>query len=733
MTDTTKTKSLSNSHAFIAWQKGFCKKHLSSSDWEERFVMSRINSESLSLSRDDQRFLRKNSVDRERVKELTLISIRSHYPFIPMKHRELGYTARELFAKLKQPECETVTYDYDETKCFRYSHSQFGRGFKNNKVVCIPRSSDKSKKINNLPNYFTEKNRLQTSYQNNKFRKDLTPSQIWSSEEGLVEIVTPLIEDEEGVNAYSIRKEFESFRSESSLMPVTFYRWISSNLKSRRILDVDPRWGEFLISNISRESDVESYIGVQPLKSLETCYNSAVKNLSESPDKYSFIDKPFDELILENLESGRKSRGLHKEISEKTFDTIFFSAPAFSKECSKELSVKNGHPENFLPTEKYSIHNDWVANYIYKTCEKAWGALETGGYLIFKTDDSFNVKIGQSELMNVGGEKLLSDSHLQKKNFSNVEPSILLITALLKNCNYIGHMPYSSKPDKVNLGSSDTVSLYIWKKRMGENKEDVTNAVKILELKYSSIFNKLRDLSAKEDGNVDRENECVILEEPKTLETPSCVSASHVLKENDVDDGVEIIFDNNFRGIETLDSKPLDDIVRDAKAIKTQATKQRKNQHDSEVTFNDEYNKQPYPTKQELEKLPKNDLKLEMENQGYAKVRSTSTKKEIVDYIMTKMETQSSEDMKKYLPNLYSIVEKRVDKEENGDKKTGEILGKVLGLSREEPQIDHVDQSCEDRLENIDYLKDVMDKMNEEDKESVTVEEEPDIYSWLSS
>lgn len=680
MTEENKMTNNHQSHSELAWEKGLKKDHLSQSEWDERFVLSRINSEHISLDDIDIKHLKNNGVSSDRVEGLAISAIKSFYTKIPLKHREYHYTAEELFSRLEDSPVLTINNSnkyVNHGNVFKNSEAMNNIGYRGDKVFCTLKDYDRQKKLDLLPDFFVEDNRMKCSKQNSRFVKDMTPEDIWSSREGLERIVKPIIRDGESLDTHAIRAELETYSSESELIPISMCRWLCSKFRAKRILDINPRWGEFMLSSMTREDSIESYTSVQFIDSVRESFNKSISQLSKDKNKYRIVNCQFEELILSDSQSGVKTRGIVDDVSEDTFDFVYASYPAYGSESTKKLCEINKFNYSLHPDERFSKHDEWIFGHVVSSCVKAWEPLEIGGCLVFNVKDSEGIKTGEAEMITKNGKRVYSDDHLPKKNYSNIEPCVLVLSVLLKNSEYLGYIPFANRIEKINSKKDNPIVNHVWKKRDYPGKQ-IDDYSKVLEKKYPSLYKRLQ-VKTEKNKNTDSGKDFIVLETPKTLDTPACISKSHIIEEKQVDNGVELVFDNNFSGVEKLKSSSFDEIISDAAAIKTQAVKTKARCQESLGGFSDEQNILPLPTKSEIEKLSKAELKHEIGNQGMLQLKSSSSKKEMVDYLYDGMIVKDPASLKRYCGSLFSLVSRRVDKGETRKTDTDK-LAEILGI-----------------------------------------------------
>ncbi len=138
-------------------------------------------------------------------------------------------------------------------------------------------------------------------------------------------------------------------------------------IKPKKILDFSSGRGARLLSALSREDQIDLYVGVDPDDRVHTIYNEIVKKFSKSPNKYKFVNLPFEDY----------------EVEDK-FDLVFTCPPYFDTEIYNNDDTQS--------INRYTELDSWLKNFLFKAIDKSWDSLNEGGYLMLAINDSRCVK-----------------------------------------------------------------------------------------------------------------------------------------------------------------------------------------------------------------------------------------------------------------------------------------------------------------------------------------------------
>jgi hypothetical protein len=201
--------------------------------------------------------------------------------------------------------------------------------------------------INNITDYFTEECRVKTC---RREHKELTPYEFFIKNRDYIYRVLDSEEPEK------INKYIEQKYSPCSNYKLTYLLKILQHFKPKRWLDMSAGWGDRLCA--AYLSGVEEYYGIDPSDCLHPYYQEIVKWFSE---------RGYNTKVTLVKDRAEKSFDF-----KESFDFIFTSPPFFTYELYDEQN-------QLQSTNMYKNIDSWLNNFLFKTIDIAWEALENNG------------------------------------------------------------------------------------------------------------------------------------------------------------------------------------------------------------------------------------------------------------------------------------------------------------------------------------------------------------------
>jgi 16S rRNA G966 N2-methylase RsmD len=215
------------------------------------------------------------------------------------------------------------------------------------KHLIILDDHEKTKRLNSLTDYFSEKCRLQCK----KYNRAKTPHQLF------IEIGESIRRKARSKADYHERltSHFYEGGHYCQLFRITVIRQLYMHFKAENILDFSAGWGDRLIAACSLG---KRYTGVDPSACMKPVYEEIIAKCAADKSKYTMINQPFEELDLKSLES--------------SFDFIFSSPPFFKLETYVDDYQQS--------TAKYPELQDWKERFLYVLIRKCEAYLRPNGY-----------------------------------------------------------------------------------------------------------------------------------------------------------------------------------------------------------------------------------------------------------------------------------------------------------------------------------------------------------------
>jgi len=145
--------------------------------------------------------------------------------------------------------------------------------------------------------------------------------------------------------------------------PIFVILSIYCTFKPRDVLDMSSGWGDRLMGAMIYNNC--NYTGVDPNSMLHPRYIKMIETFrTKSEHKYEMLESSFENVIL-----------------KKKYDLMFSCPPYFITE-----EYSDDKNQSFL---KYSNNLDmWLSKFMYKSIDKIWTHLKTGGFLVIVINDT---------------------------------------------------------------------------------------------------------------------------------------------------------------------------------------------------------------------------------------------------------------------------------------------------------------------------------------------------------
>lgn len=231
---------------------------------------------------------------------------------------------------------------------------------KNNDIYIYDEFS-KTKELNKLTDYFTEKIRVLC-----KFGTLKSPKEYWQNNKNKI------------INLYKTNK-YENLNDTIQLnyklcnnFRVSVIITILQIFKPTKYLDISSGWGDRLIGSILYDK-LQIYCGCDPNKKLHKYYNQIIKKFKKTKEKYVLIESGFETAKLPNIK----------------FDFCFSSPPFFDLE--KYSSYKNDS------LTKYNTIELWTNEFLIKSIYKVHKYLKKNSYFILyiNNNEYINSKLNE--------------------------------------------------------------------------------------------------------------------------------------------------------------------------------------------------------------------------------------------------------------------------------------------------------------------------------------------------
>ena len=218
--------------------------------------------------------------------------------------------------------------------------------------------------LNNLTDYFTQKERIKCNFKNN-----ISPLEYYKKNKNNLQQIYPKDLNEYNKfidNLFYNCKFCNNFRISVCLTVLNMF-------KPTKWLDISAGWGERLISAIlysNYNKKFQKYLSADPNPSLHKYYNKIIKTFNKSKDNFKVIQDGFEYINIDDK-----------------FDLVFTSPPFFDTEIYSD-------DEHDSLTRLNNI-KDWYNNFLMVSVKKASNYLIEGGFLILYIelfDKEYNTK-----------------------------------------------------------------------------------------------------------------------------------------------------------------------------------------------------------------------------------------------------------------------------------------------------------------------------------------------------
>lgn len=181
------------------------------------------------------------------------------------------------------------------------------------------------------------------------------------------EIVSHCVSNYKQITAKDIRESVYRSHYECTEFRVTHICAFIDLWHPKNILDFSSGRGARLIGALSREDQIDRYVGVDPDPHVHPIYDQMIARFAKTPGKFCMIQAPFesDEIKV-----------------TADYDLVFTSPPYF------DLEIYNNDPAQSIV--KYPGLKEWLEKFMYPSLTKAWRALRSGGRLALILNDPAN-------------------------------------------------------------------------------------------------------------------------------------------------------------------------------------------------------------------------------------------------------------------------------------------------------------------------------------------------------
>jgi len=167
---------------------------------------------------------------------------------------------------------------------------------------------------------------------------------------------------------------------------------------AKKIIDLSSGWGDRLLASISKQDDIELYIGIDPNKSLFKGYNKMIEDLCEkkNKNKYFLINSGAEQVEYNNFEND--------------IDMIFWSPPFFNIE-----TYTKDDNQSIMVYNKYS---EWEDYFLIHVINLATNKLKVNGVLVLYLG-GINYKTFFNKMNNISKLKYLGDIHIYSEKIKS--------------------------------------------------------------------------------------------------------------------------------------------------------------------------------------------------------------------------------------------------------------------------------------------------------------------------
>ena len=279
--------------------------------------------------------------------------IRDHFPF--MKYWIPEETLDTMFQNVKNYRAEWVEQRYRVNTLTIPSAKLQYRG----KPLLLKNEHGDYLKYNLLVEWFAEHIRLLAR------RFNQTENILTFYKNHTTAIVRHCIENYKQITAKDIRESVYRSHYECTEFRVTHICAFIDLWRPKNILDFSSGRGARLIGALSREDQIDRYVGVDPDPNLHPIYEQIITRFAKNPSKFCMIQAPFesDEIKI-----------------TPDYDLVFTSTPYFN------LEIYNEEDPNQSIT-KFPTLKEWLDGFMYPSLTKSWHALRKGGRLALVLND----------------------------------------------------------------------------------------------------------------------------------------------------------------------------------------------------------------------------------------------------------------------------------------------------------------------------------------------------------
>lgn len=221
----------------------------------------------------------------------------------------------------------------------------------NNNYFIIKEDYIKTSKINNITDFFTEKERVECKFGNN-----LSPKEYW--ELNKKNIIKKTIEKYHKISINNLREIIYDNTKLCNNFRITVAMTILNYFKPKKWLDISAGWGDRLLSAIFCK--INLYVATDPNLDLHPGYEKIIET-------FVIPSKRMNYKILKN-------GFLEAQIPNEKFDIVFTSPPFF------KLEIYSTYQENSVI--KYNSEKKWCDNFLMKSLIKAYNYLKKGGHMV---------------------------------------------------------------------------------------------------------------------------------------------------------------------------------------------------------------------------------------------------------------------------------------------------------------------------------------------------------------
>ncbi len=284
-----------------------------------------------------------------------------------IKHNKIGFPFKRHFMKSPEHYYNNI-FSLDltlESKEFKFRNiipkmrfELFEKVFSykyDNKYLYVRDSYETYESINILPDYFTEKPRVESRGHG----EQQSPMELWNT--NMYKILREVIKRKQDVTSYNLREAIYNMVVEARMSKTSQYVTLYNFFKAKRILDPSCAWGDRLIAAIAYNASY--YLGIDPNKDLIPGHKEIIETFaSASKEKFQIVYKPFEEVELKT-----------------TFDFIISSPAPFEGDYYGNREGQS--------TDTFKNYNDWYVNYMFVTCVNSYKVLEDKGHFLITVLD----------------------------------------------------------------------------------------------------------------------------------------------------------------------------------------------------------------------------------------------------------------------------------------------------------------------------------------------------------